>query len=213
MTLKWFFYWITHSIILWVIGARSMKKFLPVMIFIGVFSAVLAGQVGIKKMAESQDPTRSGADKAINPNELYEKIFLKTKAKTLEGKEFDFYKIESPVVIINFWASWCVPCLSEMPSMMKFKSQFNPKDVTILAINTEEEDQVLNIKKTLKKINLKEEFVIIPDVNTVIATEFNITAIPVTIIFHNGKVKLKSDGPMDFMSEEFLGQIRAMLKK
>ncbi|NOT79243.1 MAG: TlpA family protein disulfide reductase [Bacteriovoracaceae bacterium] len=190
-----------------------MKKFLPVMIFIGVFSAVLAGQVGIKKLAEGQESSKNSNDRLMNPNELYEKIFLKTKAKTLEGKDFNFYKIDSPVVVINFWASWCVPCLSEMPSMMKFKSQFAPKDVTIIAINTDEEDQVLNIKKTLKKINLKEEFVIVPDVNTAIATEFNITAIPVTIIFHNGKVKLKSDGPMDFMSEEFLGQIRAMIKK
>lgn len=190
-----------------------MKKFLPVMIFVGVFSAVLAGQVGIKKLAESQDLNKSSDSKTANPNELYEKIFLKTKAKTLEGKDLDFYKIDSPVVIINFWASWCVPCLSEMPSMMKFKSQFDPKDITILAINTDEEDQILNIKKILKKINLKDEFVIVPDVNTAIATEFNISAIPVTIIFHNGKVKLKSDGPMDFMSEEFLGQIRAMIKK
>lgn len=190
-----------------------MKKFLPVMIFVGVFSAVLAGQVGIKKLAESQDLNKSSDSKTANPNELYEKIFLKTKAKTLEGKDLDFYKIDSPVVIINFWASWCVPCLSEMPSMMKFKSQFDPKDITILAINTDEEDQILNIKKTLKKINLKDEFVIVPDINTAIATEFNISAIPVTIIFHNGKVKLKSDGPMDFMSEEFLGQIREMIKK
>jgi len=185
-----------------------MKKFLPFIIFILVFSAVLAGQVGLTKIA-----AKKAEMKVTNNYEAIEKIFLKTKVKTLDGKNLELYKITSPVVILNFWASWCVPCLSEMPSMMKLKKQFAPEDVSIVAINTDEDDQILNIKKVLKKINHKDEFIIVPDENTKLATELNITAIPVTIVLHNGKVTLKSDGPMDFMSEEFQGQIKSMLKK
>lgn len=185
-----------------------MKKFLPFIIFVLVFSAVLAGQVVLNKVA-----AQKVVSKETSINEAAEKNFLKTKVKTLDGKILELYKINTPIVVVNFWASWCVPCLSEMPSLMKFKSQFKPEEVTVVAMNTDEEDQILNIKKTMKKINLKDEFIIVPDENTKIATEFNITAIPVTIVFHYGKVKVKSDGPMDFMSEEFLGQVRAMLKK
>ena len=75
--------------------------------------------------------------------------------------------------------------------MMKFKKQFKPEEVTIVAINTDEDDQMVNIKKVLKKINHKDEFTIVPDENTKLASELNITAIPVTIVLQNGKVKIK----------------------
>jgi thiol-disulfide isomerase/thioredoxin len=180
-----------------------MKKYLPLIIFITVFAVVLAGQIGFKKFSGE-----SSAE-AENPAYLaYENIFLHSKYKLLNGEELEISKIKAPVVIYNFWASWCIPCLEEMPSMIALKKKFSPEQMEIVAINTDEDDQRMNIEKTMKKINLTYEFLIVPDTASKIVEQFKITAIPVTIIFHRGKVVHFSNGPMDFNSEEIVEKMK-----
>ena len=55
----------------------------------------------------------------------------------------------------------------------------------------------------MKKMNMTDEFIIIPDKDSKLIDEFKISAIPVTIVYHRGKVVHLSNGPMDFNSEEF----------
>lgn len=179
-----------------------MKKFLPFIIFVVVFAAALAGQV-VYKMFRNDAPTESTAE-----YREYENLFLHANYKSIDGKSIEMTKVNSPVVIYNFWASWCIPCLEEMPSMVNLKKKFSPDQVQIIAINTDEDDQMANIHKTMKKINITNEFIVVPDKNSELVKEFNISAIPVTIVFHRGKVVHFSNGPMDFNSEEFVGQMK-----
>jgi thiol-disulfide isomerase/thioredoxin len=143
-----------------------------------------------------------------NNNALYEKIFLEGKYETVAGKKIEISKLKSPVVIYNFWASWCIPCLEEIPSMIAMKKKFKDNEVVIMAFNTDEEDQLKNINKSIKKLNIKNEFEIIADKNTKIADSFKFSSIPVTIIFKHGKVVHFSNGPMDFNSEEMISKFK-----
>ena len=181
-----------------------MKKFLPFIIFITVFSAVLAGQIGMKLFKDKSKKT----EVVKNQYEDIEKKYLQTSTKTLDGKKLDFVKIQTPVVILNFWASWCIPCLEEMPSMIALKKSFPPEALSIVAVNSDEEDQRKNIMKTLQKVKHTTEFIIVPDEASKLVTDFNVTAIPVTIIFNRGKVVHVSMGPMDFNSEEIKEKIK-----
>lgn len=180
-----------------------MKKFLPLIIFVVVFAGVLATQVAVKMVNNI-----ASVDK--NPEyQQYEELFLHANYKSIDGKNIEMTKINAPVVIYNFWASWCIPCLEEMPSMMALKKKYSPDQMQILAINTDEDDQLANIDKTMKKINMTNEFTIIPDKEAKILNEFKISAIPVTIVYHRGKVVHFSNGPMDFNSEEFQEKVKA----
>ena len=184
-----------------------MKKFLPFIIFIVVFGAVLAGQVGFKIFSETPK------NEKFNSEYLeFESLFLHANYKDLNGNEVSMTKINAPVIIYNFWASWCIPCLSEMPSMMELKRKFPSDKVEFIAINTDEEDQRANIIKTMKKINITNEFIIVPDIASKIVTDFKVSAIPVTIVFHRGKVVHFSNGPMDFSAEEFVGKMEEWTK-
>lgn len=185
-----------------------MKKFLPLVVFITVFSVVLAGQIGMKIFKD-----KSKKEEVTKNNyEEIESKYLKTSAKTLEGKKLEFVKIQTPVVVLNFWASWCIPCLEEIPSMIALKKSFPEEALSILAVNSDEEDQRKNIMKTLQKVKHTNEFIIIPDEASRLVTDFNVTAIPVTIIFNRGKVVHLSMGPMDFNSEEIKEKIRKWIK-
>lgn len=178
-----------------------MKKFLPLIIFAIVFATVLAGQVALKMVNNIGD-----VDK--NPEyQHYEELYLHANYKTIDGKDLQMTKLTAPVVIYNFWASWCIPCLEEMPSMIALKKKFKPDQVQIIAINTDEDDQMANIQKTMKKINMTDEFTIVADKEAKLIDTYKISAIPVTMVFHRGKVVHFSNGPMDFNSEEFQGKM------
>ncbi len=181
-----------------------MKKFLPFIIFVVVFGVVLAGQIGFKFFAGENTATAKQSQEYLE----YENLFLHGSFKTLTGEELAMTKVTAPVVILNFWASWCIPCLEEMPSMISLKNKFKPDQVQIVAVNTDEDDQIANIHKTMKKINLKDEFIIVPDTNAKLVTDYKISAIPVTIIFHRGKVVHFSNGPMDFNAEEIVQKMK-----
>ncbi len=183
-----------------------MKKFLPLIIFVLIFSAFLAGQVGWQNL------TAETKSKTEDQYALYENLFLKGKYESIDGNKIENTKLKSPVVIYNFWASWCNPCIQEMPSLLELKKKFKDDELTVLAFNTDEDDQLKNIQKTLKKLNIRNEFSIIADKNTKIAESFKFTAIPVTIIFNRGKVVYFSNGPMDFNSIEIVEKMKKWIK-
>lgn len=180
-----------------------MKKFLPFIIFIVVFATVLAGQIGFKFFAKNEAIIQQSSEYLE-----YENLFLHGKFKTMSGESLEMTKVDAPVVILNFWASWCIPCLEEMPSMMALKNKFKPDQVKIIAINTDEDDQMANIQKTINKIKMKDEFIIVPDTNSKLVTDFKVSAIPVSIIFHRGRVVHFSNGPMDFNAEEIVEKVK-----
>lgn len=129
----------------------------------------------------------------------YEKIFSSLEMETLEKTKLKLSDISSQVVIVNFWASWCIPCLHEIPSLIALSKKFSKKELAVVMINTDEDDQLKNIAKIKKKLSLPESFIIVPDNKFKIADEFKFSAIPVTVIFKKGKVIYFNNGPVDFL--------------
>ncbi len=190
-----------------------MKKFLPFILFILVFSGILVWQIGFSKLS----PNTSALDTFDNHTERsdyseYEKLFLESKFQTLEKTALIPSKLTAPIVIINFWASWCIPCLEEMPSMMNLKTSLPSDLIQIIAVNTDEDEQLKNIAKTKKKLKISNEFIIVPDRERLITGNFGVSAIPVSIVFLHGKVVHVSNGPMDFFSAEFREKIKIWTK-
>jgi peroxiredoxin/outer membrane lipoprotein-sorting protein len=56
----------------------------------------------------------------------------------LEGKEVKLSRLKGKAVLLNFWASWCVPCRSEMPNIELLHREFKDKGLVVLGINDEE---------------------------------------------------------------------------
>lgn len=129
----------------------------------------------------------------------FEKIFKSLEVETTQRTKIKLSELPSKVIIINFWASWCIPCLHEIPSLITLSRKFTKKELSVVAINTDEEDQLKNIEKIKTKLGFPESFIIVPDKKFQIADEFKFSAIPVTVIFKKGKVAYFNNGPVDFL--------------
>ena len=64
------------------------------------------------------------------------------QAIELDGGAFDLSKVREPVVIVNFWASWCNPCVEEFPSMLKLVEALKGQ-VAVVAISMDDEEKDL----------------------------------------------------------------------
>ncbi|GJL82253.1 MAG: hypothetical protein DHS20C01_18870 [marine bacterium B5-7] len=62
----------------------------------------------------------------------------------LGGKSYSLSKLRGSVVVVNFWASWCAPCRSEMPSFEGLYKRIDSPDFRILAINLGEDREVVS---------------------------------------------------------------------
>ena len=74
------------------------------------------------------------------------------KLTDLEKRPFDFETQRGKVILVNFWATWCPPCVAEMPSMQKLYDDYGDK-VTFMLVTSDDRQKVENFLKR-KNLNL-----------------------------------------------------------
>ncbi len=178
-----------------------MKKFFPVIFIAGVFVSMLISQM----LINGQELSASRLDKNRERYSIYENQYANLKAKTTHGKDVILKNVKNPIVIVNFWASWCRPCISEFKSLNRLIETYGDK-VFVLGINNDTEEATRAIKKVEKEYKLK--FESIKDTEGKYASLFNVTKVPSTIVFHDGKVLTSSEKEFDFMSDDFQNLIK-----
>ena len=114
---------------------------------------------------------------------------------TLEGKKISLKDFRGKVVLLNFWASWCVPCREEMPAMEKLYQEYKEKNFVILAVAVKDSKQdTLNFVKELKLT-----YPIALDPEAKVGQEYGAWGLPVTyLIGPKGEALARGWGPADW---------------
>ncbi len=95
-------------------------------------------------------------------------------------------------LVINFWATWCKPCVEELPAFEKLNAEYKDKDVEVILVSLDFPKQVeKRLKPFIKKKNLQSRVILLDDVNEDIWIK-NINekwsgAIPATLIYNKDK--------------------------
>src|SRR5262249_17837578 len=85
-------------------------------------------------------PPRPGAlpPPALNPRKATGASAHKWPLRDLEGKPADFAQFSGKTVFLNVWATWCRPCVEELPSIANLARNPRLKDVTFVCISTDD---------------------------------------------------------------------------
>lgn len=101
------------------------------------------------------------------------------KTKTLAGEDFDSKSLADKVVVLDFWATWCTPCLAALPILQEVTNDFADKDVVLLAVNTGEEQEKIEAFLQDQELELAN---VLLDPQGKIADGYAADAIPQTIV-------------------------------
>ncbi len=182
------------------------KKLIPVILFIMAFTGFLSTQI----LWDEFNINAQQVDTDKQKHQVYESAFQALNITTTKNTTIELKKDPTPIIVLNFWASWCVPCLKEFPSLVKFQEKYRGK-VKVIGINGDAEDAKESIRKTEAKYKLNFESA--EDVGEKISEKFLIQTYPVSLVFHKGKVIYVNKKLHDFMGSEFLSIIDETLKE
>jgi thiol-disulfide isomerase/thioredoxin len=116
----------------------------------------------------------------------------------LEGGALDTSAFNGKVVVVNFWATWCVPCIEEIPGFNKLNQQLGGKGVVVLGVSMDEEGAE-RVRPFLKKHPMD---YLVALGSEAVSKQYGLDELPVTVVFdRSGKQVKRFEG---FTSEEAL---------
>ncbi|MBI2605688.1 MAG: TlpA family protein disulfide reductase [Deltaproteobacteria bacterium] len=145
----------------------------------------------------------SGAEQALKSD---------TKLKSFSTKEVvTFGKLKGKIFLVNFWASWCVACLAEMPSIAKLYDRLRGSGLEVISVNMDERPEKA-IPAIVEKLHLN--FQVYTDVDENLARQFNVVAIPFSaVIDRTLRVIWAESGERDWASGKVVNEIKELLKE
>ena len=115
------------------------------------------------------------------------------------------------VIVVNFWATWCVPCVKEMPSFENLYRRYRSQGLTLLAVSLDKGDST-KVKEFADKHKLS--FPILLDTKGVAEKLYPSFSIPFTyVIDKQGRVVARVDGAKNWESFETFEAVEHLLKQ
>ncbi len=156
-------------------------------------------QVQAEAKPEAQDPEQLVTE--------VERPLPDFELASLDGQTFNKSTLAGKPWIVNFWASWCGPCIEEIPAMNRAWEAVEPDGIGMLAINAGEGQEA--IETFLAKVPVDFE-VILGDGDTL--PDWNVVALPTTVVVDaNGQVVFEALGPREWDDPQLLDRVRALI--
>ena len=169
------------------------RPFLPVRLFIIATLLLLSAGQG---HADELDPYPLGG----RTPEL--------KLEDLAGRSYALEDYRDQVVMVNFWASWCPPCIIEMPGMQRLKEKLAGQPFSILAVNVRETPAAIWKFRKLVRV----DFPLLLDREGQAAEDWEIDVYPSTFLVDpQGRIRYAAYGPRQWDAPEIVRTIEALL--
>tara|TARA_B100000963_G_C22193195_1_gene479758 strand:- start:51 stop:557 length:507 start_codon:yes stop_codon:yes gene_type:complete len=129
---------------------------------------------------------------------------------TLKDKKINIFNNEKKnLYLINFWATWCPPCIKEIPELLKLERKYN-KDIRVIFISVD-----LNPKKALPKFLKKKElgkFEPFIDHKLELTKKLEVKIMPTTLIIDKELNEIsRVEGYIDWLDNKFLKEFEKLL--
>lgn len=126
----------------------------------------------------------------------------------LDGKTQSLSQYRGKIVLVNFWATWCKPCTTEMPAMQTMYDKLRDKGFVVLAVNELEDDA--KVREHIKQYG--HTFPVLMDRDNKVANQFGVFGLPVSVfVDQEGRVQEYIKGGL--LTEQKIEETVARIQK
>ncbi len=126
---------------------------------------------------------------------------------TDQGRRVTPTSFGGKVLVLNFWATWCPPCVEEIPSLNEFQNRLASSGVVVVAVSIDKNPQ--KYRAFLDRIHVSFETARDPGAD--ISNEYGTFRYPESYIIKDGRIMRKFPNAEDWLSDEMMQYVRSLL--
>jgi len=128
-----------------------------------------------------------------------------------DGQQVSLASLQGKVVMVNFWATWCVPCRQEMPHLQALYERYNSLGFELLAVNVEK-NNAEGARKWLEETPVS--FPVLFDPNNEVTKLYKVQTMPSTVLVaRDGTMRFIHHGYKPGYENDYQTQVRALLRE
>jgi thiol-disulfide isomerase/thioredoxin len=128
----------------------------------------------------------------------------------VKGQQHSLEDYRGQVVLVNFWASWCPPCIQEMPVLERLKQALNDQPFEVLAVNVGE--QKYRVWKFVKLISFG--LPVLLDTRKDIFKAWGASVLPTSFLLDKqGRIRYRVQGDIEWNSENVISLIEQLINE
>ncbi|MBE2272198.1 MAG: TlpA family protein disulfide reductase [Anaerolinea sp.] len=164
---------------------RGISPALVMFLIVPLIGLVVAGGVILRQenvIRATQAPATPGAitlPPMPTPISLADTPLVDFALPTLTGDTVNIGDYRGRVIFLNFWATWCVPCQREMPTLAQFVAEQPPDGALVFAVNVEEPRDV--VEGFVREYGISGLPILLDEAGTV-SSQFGVFQLPVTFV-------------------------------
>jgi peroxiredoxin len=180
-------------------GNRARQGIAGVLIaIVAILGAPAAGRAEVAELLKNLNLT--AYPRSTRPPEF--------NGRTADGRTVSLASLQGKVVLLNFWATWCLECRPEMPMFEQLHREFMAQGLSVIGINAREGTAA--IRGYAKELGLT--FPLVLDPKGEINAAYGVIGLPTTfLIRRDGRAVALAIGPREWGGEQALAIIRALL--
>ncbi len=183
-------------------GILPMKSGNFILKFSIPFVVILAGVFALLHFGNQLIPQKNSQKNKISSD-------VEWTLTGLNGVEVKWESLAAKLVIMNFWATWCTPCLIEIPSLVRLRRAFHAKGVELVLVNLDDNPQKM-VPPFLEKWQI--DFTVYHDPSQRLSSVFDVNALPLTVVLNQQKkILYRETGERDWNAPEVHHQINHWL--
>ena len=129
--------------------------------------------------------------------------------KGIDGKTYDLSSFKGQVVLVNFWATWCGPCVKEIPSLNRLVEKMQGTNFQLLSVDIKEHKR--RIKSFFDRLELKQGFPVLMDRDGKASKAWKVYAYPSTFLIDKaGTIRYAKRGAMEWDDQDVIDTITAL---
>ena len=163
----------------------------------------------VNKLMAGGEPVLSSLDITLKPF-ASDMTPLAINLKTASGESFTREDFSGKVTLVNFWASWCGPCVEEIPALNRLREYMKGRPFELISINYAEKPE--QIREFLNMV--KVDFPVLLDEDGSYSAKWNVLVYPATfVIATDGNIVYGVNGAIEWDNEEITGKLEALMGK